>query len=967
MCRRVLWAWFLIAALLGPAPLVAAPQAGAQSSDAQAQADDDGRIIGKILSAESSGPLPYANIMVFKMSSPRDTVGTQITGTFSLAPEGSYQVVVSPGRYRLQVSHISHKMAKSGIFAVGAGKTVTQNLRLSTTTSLVLPAIEIRSTVIRHTETAMLAKQKKAEVVADAISAEQIKKTTDSNAAEALQRVSGLSLVDNKYVFVRGMGERYSSTQINGATVGSPEPNRRVVPLDLIPANMLDNAWIVKTYSPELPAEFGGGGVNINTRDFPGNKTWSLSVASGYDVGTTSRTFLSYNGGGKDFWGWDDGTRDLPAFFKEVAGDTKVTPWSPVTGEGFKPDTLEMLGESFNKTWVPVAKKAAPRYNIEGSYGNEVSFLGQPLGVMFGGVFKTSFDTREHINNTYRPGATDDEFEVNTEYDVTTSQVKRLMSFLGSGNYRSGKNTTLHLRSMYNRIAEDEARVYEGQNHDTGAYMKNTRLRWVERILWTSNVGIDHKLPGLWNSLIEWRVDYSRAELNEPDRREYNYELRETSSGDYYELSSRGPGRGFTRMFGSLVEEERGFHAGWRIPLSAENPDRAGLRLGYSRTIKDRDLAYRRLAFKIPIGRPFDYSQTPESLLTDENIGYSPTKHFMLWELTRPEDSYEAGMEVNAAYLVLDAPLHARLRLSTGVRLEDWRQEVITKDPFASDPSREVVDKAVLAKEDWLPAVNLTYMVSASANLRAGFSRTISRPDLRELSSFTMPDYDSGFEYRGNPELRRASILNYDLRFEIYPRNQEMMAISLFYKDLKDPIENSLVSAGGQLRKVPVNAEWAHVYGLELESRVRLDRIATRFTSFGLAANLTLTDSKANVPLTSFVESGRQRERPLQGQSPYLLNLMLFYGPEEKPYACSLTYNAFGKRLSELGLEKMPDAYEQAHSSVDLALDYRLGRYKVKFTAKNIFNQRHEFTQKGFTTEAWYDERSYQLKIGMGE
>jgi outer membrane receptor protein involved in Fe transport len=954
------WRRRVAAALLGLFAITgAAVSAVGQSSEMS------GRITGRIFSDEDGRGLPDASVMLFKMTSAQDSVGIQITGTLSRAPGGEYELPVKPGRYRLQVKDIAHKPGRSDIIEVGYGQVVTVDVKLRSAPVMVLPTVQVHGKAIRNTEEAVLAQEQRAEVVVDAVSAEQIKRTADSNVAEALKRVSGLSLVDDKYVFVRGMGERYSSTQINGATVGSPEPNKRVVPLDLIPANLLDNAWIVKTYSPELPAEFGGGGVNINTRDFPGHKTWSVAVTCGVDPGTTGGVFQTYDGGALDFLGLDDGTRDLPEFFQSVAGTKKVTPYSPVTHEGFKPDTLTRLGQDFSKVWVPTTRRTAPRLNFEGGYGNEFTVLDNPLGLLFGGVSKTSFDTRESINNTYRPGDQEGLLEPNTEYSVSTSTAKRMLSLLGSASYRRGESTTFHLRSLYNHIGEDEVRVYEGKNYSTTAYMHNTRLRWTERLLWTSNLGIEHRVSPLWNSRIQWRVDYSKAKLDEPDRREYNYELREDSTGGYWELSARGPSRGFTRMFGNLDENERGFHADWMIPLSTDTKVPSALTLGFGYTLKDREVAYRRLAFKRPNGRPIDFTLPPESLMTNENIGYNPGQDFVLTELTQPEDSYAASLKVTAAHVVVDVPVWRRLRASGGVRLEDWRQEVITKNRFASNPAEAIVGLALLEKADWMPAVNLTYQFRPSVNVRAAFSRTISRPDMRELSSFTMPDYDSGFEYRGSPDLKRASILNYDLRVEAYPGSGEKLSASVFYKDLTDPIELSLVSAGGALRKVPVNASWAWLRGLELEGRVELNRLAGLLADLAVVTNLTLTQSRARVPLTSFSAGDRQRERPLQGQAPLLFNLMLFYTPDGKPYGGSLTYNAHGRRLAELGLEKMPDAYESPYHAIDLAVDWRFRRYWLKFTASNLLDRRVMFTMDDYTSESWRDGRSFQLKIGM--
>lgn len=913
-----------------------------------------GRISGVITSVDTGHPLPFANIQFFRLTSPEDLVGVAAGGTFAMPPSGTYNQDVTPGHYRIVTSYISYRPAVISGIVVRQDQTTTVDIQLKSAPIRLAP-VEVRTTVVRSTERAVLSRQQRSAAVIDAVSAEQIKKTPDSNAAEALQRVSGLSLVDDRYVFVRGLGERYSATLINGSPVSSPEPNKRVVPLDLIPAGLLDNVFIQKTFTPDAPAEFGGGLVMINTTDFPGRKVWSLSASCGAGAGTTGDDFFTYDGGRTDLLGFDDGTRDIPKAIQDLASDQKVALRGIASDRGFTREEIGKMGRSFNRIWTYEVNKGSPDYGFSGSYGNEVPVLGRPLGFIAGGVFKNSFDTCEHEENSLGPGS-EGTLNKKTDYDATTSTSEVKIGAVASVNYRVDKHSTIHLRAIYNRTAEDETRFHEGINHDHGNPIRSTRLRYVERSILSSNVGLHHVIPSLGKATIEWRISYSRATRNEPDRRQYNYEYHDGL--DAWRLSTRTTSHGFTRLFSELVDEEHGADLHLMLPFRAWNGGKANMKLGYFYSDKDRDFWLRRFAYETPTRGP-DLTLPPESLMVAENIG-DQRDQFRLTELTRDTDSYKASLDIAAWYFMLDIPLPIRLRVVTGARIESWEQGATTFDRF--DPGKPPTIVA-LKETDVLPSLNLTYALAANTNLRAAYSTTISRPDLRELSPFYMEDMDGQYRETGNPDLKRARIKNYDLRFEHYPADGGLLAVSVFHKKLIDPIEKTLWTSSGQPTTFPMNGGEGHLYGTELEGRTNLGRLTAALRSLAFTANISAVTSKTEVGTYGVQTSA---ERPLAGQSPYVVNIGLFYDAAPKPYSLSILYNRCGHRLQGVGSHGLPDIYEQPPSSLDFTALLRLGRMKLKLVAENLLDSVVKFEQIGYTVRRFRKGRSLSLSVSMG-
>ncbi|MBM3318934.1 MAG: TonB-dependent receptor plug domain-containing protein, partial [Candidatus Eisenbacteria bacterium] len=597
-------------ALWGAALLALAGSAAV--ADEPSSADAPGRLVGRVVASDDAEALPYANIQAYRLVSAADSIGYRVAGVFAAPPDGRYELDLPPGLYRLHAGHVACRPAGRRGVRITAGRTETIDLALPRALLAAAP-VTVTARRARDTEAAVLLQQRQAAAVSDAISAEQIRKTTDGSAAEALQRVSGVSTVGQRYIFVRGLGERYSATLINGSPVGSPEPNKKVVPLDLIPSALLDQIFIQKAYTPDQPGEFGGGTVNIRTRGIPDRRVWSLGVTSGADEGTTGASIQRYGGGRWDFLGFDDGTRGIPKPVLELAGDSPVKPRGVGSTGGFTSDEIESMGESFNKVWSGQARPAPPPYGVSVSFGNRWTPFGRPLGLLLGGVLKNSFSRTEHEENSYEPGE-GGMLAPRTAYDVATSTAKTQLGLLGDLGWRPEEHTTLKLTSFYNRASEDEYRFYEGLNTDHGSIRRSTRLRFLAREIWSSQLAAQHALPLIPGGGLDWQVTYSRAAMDEPDRREYQYEWRERHNEDdedegegspqaprgQWELSTRSLSQGLTRIFGELAEEERGAGFGLTLPLPRTGAGEGRLRLGYQQSFKSRDVAYRRFAFVPP-------------------------------------------------------------------------------------------------------------------------------------------------------------------------------------------------------------------------------------------------------------------------------------------------------------------------------------------------------------------------------
>jgi hypothetical protein len=929
-----------LAAGLALAPAVVRAQALPAPSTAM--------IAGTVLDQEDHQPLPNARVGIYRLDN-ADSGWTSVAGSLS-GPDGTYRFTVAPGRYRLIFSYQTYSTSVLDDIVVAAGET-KEILATLTPKPLQLKGVEIKGTEARGSEATSLSKQKKAPYVSDAITSEQISKSTDSNAAEALQRVTGLSVVEGKYVFVRGLGERYSSTQVNGSTVGTPEPNKRVVPLDVFPSGALDNVVVQKSYTPDQDAEFGGGVVQLNTKDFVEGESLTQSMSVGVSGNSLRRGFLSYPGGRFDFLGFDDGTRSLPSLVERLAGSHRITQKSAFSNDGLSADQIRDLGRSFDKTWSPRSGGARPNYSYAASYSRGLKILGRDTGFLASLSLSNSFSNESTVQNEYAGSRAS--LTPLYEYKVESSTAGVLGGILTNLSVRLAPSQILRVRTLYTRSADDEARISQGPNEDYGTQeYRVTRLGYVERGLLSNVVSGDHTLSFLHGVLADWNFGYSAATRSEPNRRESAYE----SNGNGQLVLSQRNQYGLTRVFGDMKELDRSLHGNLSMPWHGWGGAEAKVKAGAAWRLRSRVSAFRRFGFALgPTGAStLDLSLPPDELLADGNIqpGY-----FTLNELTRENDQYTAHQELKAAYGMIDLPLPGRIRVVGGARVESSDQAVQAKSPFVTDAVQTDVR---LRNDEVLPAVNLTYAATERMNVRAGFSKTVSRPELREMSPFDIYDYETGFTEIGNPEIQATPIHNYDVRWEFYPGARELLAVSGFHKDIDRPIESFVKGSSGGYILMPENGRNGTLTGIELETRLGLQHWAVNL-------NYSRVQSSVRVEIsTDATGNPVYRKGPLGGQSTYALNAGLYYA--DAAYDGSLLLSGFGERLAEVGAGQypngLPDIYEHPMKQLDLSAGRKLGSgFRIKLAAENLLDGMTKFIQLDKITRFHRPGRAISLGV----
>lgn len=955
---------------------IAAAIALCLSAGTPALAQDSG-ITGRVISADTGEALGFTNVVFFRTDPGAGANANVSRGTIANA-DGSYKISAEPGTYKLAAQFIGYRKLEVTDIEVQAGQFTVIDFQLQ------IDAIEleeykvvITAKELRNTDTAILAKRKKSAASTDGVSAQQIKESTDSDAAEAVNRVTGLSVVGGKYVYVRGLGERYSSAQLNGAQVGSPEANRRVLPLDIFPAGLLDNVVVQKTYTPDQPGEFGGGSVNISTLDFPSNETWSFSFKGGANASATGESaFNNYSGGDTDWLGFDDGTRDVPDLITDLANDELVKPPGSIISPGpFTADEVTAMGRAFNKTWSPTAKSGPPAVSFSGVYGNQLSLLGRDLGFVASVSSGNSANFYEHFDRAFIDG--DPTVILKDDLNTVRSVQKTSLGTLLNGAYRLSKEHTVRFTGNYTRTSQDEVVQREG-TIDNDETVRETRLRFIERGLLATTAGMDHTFQGLGGLDVKWRYEYSEAERDVPDQRSYRYELFDAGTPDAeYRLQGGPNSKQPNRVFEFMDDTDRNAKIDLTMPFKTAGRE-SKFQTGYAFKNKDRTSNTRRFVFRAPQTTDIDLSAPVEEILADENIGAIPFNgQYAMTEWTQASDGYEASHDIEAFYGMVDVPVTSRLRFVGGARFEDSKQEVITMHPLIrqaleQDGAEITPDVGTIEERDVLPSANLTYAVNGQTNIRGAFSRTLNRPDLRELSSGSWIDADRNRLFLGNPELDQADLTSYDLRIEWFPSSEELFAASAFYKDLGEPIEYAVQISTGSNDAIyqAVNAAEGSIQGVELEARMALGRLAQPtgldfLNRFGVNGNVTLIDSNAELP----PELGAQKdnERPLTGQSGYVVNAGAFFRSSGGASSSALQYNVFGRRIDAIGVLQTPNIWEEPRHSVDFTTTYRWRGAKMKFSLENILDSPVRYTQGGEETERRKLGRTIGLSIGYGQ
>ncbi len=873
------------------------------------QTGQKGKIAGVVIDQFNAMTLPMAPIEVVE------------TGALSYTElDGRYSLEVPPGTYRLKVTFAGYQEQVVTV-TVAAGQTVTLDIPIT------MERFSEEVTVTAEAETpqlftaeAQLIERRKATVISDNLAAEDMRKNADSSAASAMQRVTGLTVVDGQYVFVRGLGERYSNTQLNGTTLPTTEPEKKVVPLDLFPSSLIQSVHVQKTYMPDKPADFTGGLVQIEPLSFPDSQVFDFSIGYSFNNETTFQDFGTYPGGSTDWLGYDDGTRALPG---AIPDDAKVVRGSAFTGAGFTREELQTFGRSFANVWEPrLSSSAAPNQSYSLVYGNST----EKLGAVFSFAYNYKNQSQTEVQNFY--SVSDEQISLQNNYDFEVASTDTTMGLVGNLSYKINGSNRIAFENFYTNNSSNETRVFEGFNQDINTEIRDSRLWWVQESIYSGKVSGEHFFSNLSNSRLDWRGSFSTAVRDEPDLRETLYEYN--PSIDEFVLADESQS-GF-RMFNDLNDHVYELGADWSVYTTQWKGLPAMIKVGPYVQFRDRDFSSRRFRF-IPIatGR-FDTSLPPETLFAPENIG----PIFELREETRATDTYTADQTIAAGYGMIDLPFTETWRFVGGVRVERSEQNVETFDLFAVDPTTIVSN---LDDTDVLPGLNLIYALSSAQNLRFGFSRTVNRPEFRELAPFEFTDVVGGRATVGNPELQRALISNYDVRWEWFPTSSEVVAASFFYKDFQDPIERT-VQATAQLRTSDATAVGAKNLGFEIEARKQVS------TKVFVSANYTYVDSDIEIGRGAG-EVQTSTSRPLAGQSANVFNAMVEFQLPRFDFSTRVLFNYFDDRIIDVGSLGLPDILEEGRESLDVVVIKRFGSAQLRFIFDNLTDADYLFSQGG--------------------
>lgn len=837
------------------------------------------------------------------------------------------------------------------------------------------------------------------EVVADFLSTTQIERTGDSTVSLALRRVPGLTLVNDQFIYVRGLGERYASTLLNNAYVPSPDLTRNVLPLDIFPAEILEAVAVQKGYSPDMPAAFGGGNVNIMTRGIPNGPVVSFEIGSGFNS-ESGDGGLTYVGGHDDSLGSDDGTRAMPSAIRNAIHEYqgKITPSGILAGlnrdgqphlmsqaEAINRDLATSLYRNIDFT----EKSTSPDGALQAALGNRW-FFGDGEHWQLGALGLLSYDNswrnRERtVRNVLNPAEEMFDERRTTNQVAATSIVNLGLSFTS--------DHSISTNSMFLRNTEDEASEAAGHTFNfqraSGRGFRDYRIRFEERELKSNQIRGHHVvgrdtvdvLPFLDRGWLEgltydWYYSDSTATTSIPSEILISAEdTVDPGTGAVLSTAMRRAGSAANYRYTDLDDEVKSY--GWDLmrPLSGENVDvEVSGGWDYSRKARGYLQTELTLGTTSAAAAPI-LAGTPGSVLTDENIR-NPANQFRLGIGGIGTESYLAAQTVEGAYLKADAMLGDAWRLSGGVRWEQFNQVSLPIDPLqfdvnvgqsvipvaGPDPASNAaaLESLVFREVETYPALSATYIRpdfwAETFQLRFSFSETVARPDLREVSDASYIDPLTEARVRGRPGLKTSPIKNYDVRAEWFFGSGDNFTASLFYKDIDDPIETAEgAGSDNNVFVTFVNAESAKIKGLELEWLKNLGSLNDLWgwgdwaESFFFAGNLTLSDSKLTVGAVGLDLTNP--ERPMTGHSDYVANLQFGFDSPSGVHSWSLVYNTFGERIFFAGRGGAKDTYEQPFDAVDLVYSYYpTERLNLRFRVQNILDEKLELEQAGVTT-----------------
>ena len=854
--------------------------------------------------------------------------------------EGRYIFAVQPNKkYNIDFSYVGYKTKSLEISSSkNIGEEVVLDVLLEESGKKLTDVVvsSSRSTNKGATDNALIAYQKNTNTVASVISAESIKRSPDRNTAEILKRTPGASIQEGKFIIVRGLADRYNQAMLNGILLTSTEPDRKTFSFDLFPSQIIDNIIINKAFVPELPGEWAGGLIQVNTKDIPNKNFFNIQLATSANTLVTGKNFLKDQGGKTDWLGIDDGTRSLPSGYTTKSNfDT--------ANIAFK----TALGKKMSNSWTPVQFIAKPNVSLQMNGGFAGTLWGKKIGGILGINYAKAYRLQENVNrqNTANEGGT---FSVLYDYqdekyiqDINMGAIAGLSIFLNPLNKISYK-------AIVNVKSNNAYTSRTGEDFTRGDLIKSNEFVFGQNVFFTNQLNGEHSLNN--QIKLNWFGAFNILDSYSPDQRRIMY-TKGTGSNEPYVLNISNT---LSQQSGSRIFQDLSdyiYTAGGDLTYKIKSQT---IKAGYLLQIKDRLYDAKLFANFLPTDNAALRTQGPDVIFTPQNFGNGTGNLFGFDAIKGRNFRYLANTILNAGFLQFDNKLSESLRIVWGLRVEDYDQLVGSVKKW--DP-RYTYSRVT----DYLPGVNTTIRINQKSNLRLTASQTVIRPELRELSALNIYDFELNASVQGNPLLKRTKITNTDIRYEIYPASGELLTLGAFYKNFTNPIEQIFnEGAGGSSTFTYQNAKKATTYGIELEARKKITKQFT-LQANGSLIKSALRDARLNL------------DRPLQGQSPYLINMGLLYDIAENGFNATILFNQVGERIYLVGDVQggasTPNIYEAPRALFDFQMSKKFleNKAEIKLIISDILNQQQTFYQNN-TTDSKYnpgkDAVRFQRRFG---
>ncbi|MDX1640360.1 MAG: TonB-dependent receptor [Balneolaceae bacterium] len=913
----------------------------------------NGTIRGTVIEGATGDPVYGVTIQV---------IGTSNGTTTDF--DGKFDLSLSEGQYDLRISYVSYTPIVIEEIGVEAGEvTIIDNIRLEKTVEE-MEEVVVTAEMVNISEAAMITTKRKSTNLLDGISAERFRTIGDSDAAQALKRVTGVSVEGGKYVYVRGLGDRYTKTMMNSVDIPSLDPNRNSLQIDIFPTNLIDNMIITKTAVAEMPADFTGGIVNIETKDFPEQPILDVSVSTSYNPSMHfNSSFLGYDGSNTDLLGFDSGTRELPdgADFEDIP--------TPISGH---PDgDVNNFINSFNPTLGPKELTNPMDLSAGLSLGNQFKVdSDNTVGYILSGTYKRS--TNHYDDFRYgefqRPAEpTAYDLVYATRQNGTVSESNILLGGLAGLAFKT-PNSKYKLTGMHLQNGEDRATSFFIDNSgiapgQSGYAADSYNLEYSERSITNFLLnGIHYFDNAKWE--VNWRVSPTFSTMNDPDVRRVAYTRAPNG------LRFNAGAGGFPSRIWRYMDE---VNLVGRFDVTRDYQlfgSGAKFKAGGSHVYKQRD--YEILSFDMQFfGSIPDLTGDPSEILQPENIYPNGPIYYQSGNPNPNPNAYSSNIQNTSFYISNEFNLFPNLKTSLGLRVEDYVQRHTGRDALYAQGGNgnNLDDEKVLDAMDFFPSANLTYFLTDNQNLRFSYSRTIARPSFKELSFAQILDpvsdriFNGGLfaigEWDGN--LSETGIHNFDTRWEMFFNRGQLLSFSLFYKSFDAPIELVRIQAQQTSSEFqPRNVGDGQVFGVEFEFRKSLGFSGGAMENISVSSNITVTESIIDMTeqefraRKNFEKQGQTIDdtRQMAGQAPYIINLGLSYDNAAIGLDGGLFYNVQGETLTVVGGGLYPDVYTAPFHNLRLNMNKSFGsNASVNLSVSNLLNDSRAEYYQGYEAD----------------